>query len=645
MTQLFNESIVDFIDFVTMKYREIAISKCLIATRLLLNEFDEIMCIMKSSTYGSKMANDHHSRVMEANSLCESLINTISGIESSMNKLEDQYEKILEEKVESTLRNLNELLQDVIDTELIETSIGTVQAMAKIESLYERYEKYAQKLTDLIKSCKFLGFSVIIDNSIVNQIDLSLKYRKQLWELTINISKMKDSIGHVEVVKLNISEIDNFIAKHQTTIKTLAKHLPECSRLTDTAAELQTLEQMSPMLKAMVSPYLKQSHIEELSAIYRKFGGESNIERLIEGKVAVGELQSMGLFDVRLDITAIAIRAYHEDYLSTMLRDLKKKWIKVSVPFGPLEQNPDITGITQLNIFYGEVEEGAEILNKILSNKYAKIIFKETEEFKKSIQRAEEIVSKLYGLQTKYCFFESLFASPDMKKQMPTEGQAFDNAAKLFLTNLKKVELKNNALGLHRIHQLEDNIAKLTVAFDSMSATLEKHLDEKRQTFCRLYLLSDSELLDLLSNFYKNVTVFNKYLSKMFDSVATLRVVDDSGEYIINGLQSANNEVIPFEDSPFHSRGSLEEVLEQILNVMRTKIKQLIFKRYNELVDSTRSIDLEKFDFEKPVKDNLNQCTMVSVESYFSQLLINSIGKGEDGFVDSVLDTCLLSKL
>lgn len=628
-----------------MKYREITISRSLINTRLLLNEYDEIMIIMRKSTYGSKMAGEQHSRVTEANVLCEGLINTISAIESSMTKLEDQYEVILTEKVDKTLKNLNDLFQDVIDTELIETGITIDQAMTKMESLYERYNKYSGKLKDLVKSCRFLDFSVLIDTSIVTQIDLSLKYRKMLWQLTREIQELKDSIGHVEVQKLNIAEIDEFIAKNQTTIKTLSKHLPDCDRLSRTTEDLASLEQMSPVLKAMISPYLKASHIDELTEVYNRYAGGSTIEKLIEGNIAVAELEKVRIFDARQDITSISIRAYHEDYLSTMLKDLKRKWTKVNVLFGPLEMNPEITGITSLSSFNAEVEEGTEILNKILSNKYAKIIFKETEEFRLSIQRADEIVKKLYGLQTKYSFFDELFASPDMKKQMMTEGQAFDNAAKLFLANLKKVELKSHALGLHRIHQLEDTLSKLSVAFDGMSSNLENHLNEKRQKFCRLYLMSDSELLDLLSNFYKNVNVFNKYLSKMFDSISSLRVVEDNGEYIINGLQSVNNEVINFEDAPFYSRGSLEEVLDQILTVMRTKMKQLIFKRYNELIESTRSVDIEKYDFERPAKENLNQCTAVSIESYFSQLLINSIGKGEDGFVDSVLDTCLLSML
>lgn len=203
-------------DFVLMKYREIKISRCLINTRLLLNEFDEILTIMKQTSYGSKIASELLSRVVEANMICEQLINTICGVEASLTKLEDKFEIILKEKVEKTTAKLNELLQDVIDPSLMETTMEVSLAEEKIKSLSERFEKYSGKLDDLVQSCKFLQFEIVIDTSLVGQVELCLKYRRMLWELTSDIETLKTSINKTAVKMLPKKDIDEFIGKKQS---------------------------------------------------------------------------------------------------------------------------------------------------------------------------------------------------------------------------------------------------------------------------------------------------------------------------------------------------------------------------------------------------------------------------------------------
>lgn len=421
--------------------------------------------------------------------------------------------------------------------------------------------------------------------------------------------------------------------------------MPESTRLTETNKELNYIEEMSPFFKAIVSPYLKDSHLAELKTVYMKLTDEHTTEKLLEGRITVGEIEKINLESVRQVIIGIANKAYHEDLLLTMLKDLKNKWAKVVVPFSNLEHNPDIMGLSNLQSFYDEVEEGLQTLNKLLSNKYSMIIAKDAEDFQKTLLKSIEIVKRLSTLQAKYVFFDGLFSSPDMKKHMPSEGLLFDTTAKAFLSLLKKVEIKNQVLTLRKLPQIEDSISKLMQTFENLESVLEKYLETVRQKFSRLYLLSDTELLDLLSNFYADISVFNKHLSKMFDSIHAVKVNEDNSDPVVVGFTSFNNESINFPDAPFHSRGSLEDVLDHLLNIMKSRVKQTILKKYEELLDSTRSIDLEKYDFEKFCKDQVLQATLLSTEAYLNQLLVSSIGKGEEGFVDSILETCLLSSI
>lgn len=218
MTQLFNESIVSFEDFVQMKYREIKVSRCLMNTRLLLNEFDEVLTIMKQSSYGNKIAGEWLPKVVEANVLCEQLVNTVCGVEATLTKLEDQFEDILRGKVDKTIGRLNELLQDVIDPSLMEVDLEMAVAQKTMKSLSERFEKYSGRLDDFSKFSQFLGFEIVIDTSLASQVELCLKYRRMLWELTNDIEILKSSINKTMINLIPKKEIDEFIAKKQSTV-------------------------------------------------------------------------------------------------------------------------------------------------------------------------------------------------------------------------------------------------------------------------------------------------------------------------------------------------------------------------------------------------------------------------------------------
>lgn len=643
-SDLFNESIVSFKDFVQMKYKEIRVARQLIDTRILLNEFDEILSVIKANQFGVKNAAEIHPRVFEANLACEGLVTTVSSTDASLTKLEDQFEGILKTKVEKTLDKLNDLLQDTIDPDLLVLTEDTRVPLAKIAELQERFVKQSAKLEELKNSCRFLEFDIVIDSTVVSQIETSLKYRTLLWDLIKDIQKLKKDINHLQIIQIKVDDLDKFIKQKAKNMKSLVKHLPECTSLAHAASELKSIEDFSPFYKSVLSPYLKESHFEELRKIYEQITDKQQAEQIVKGEITLSQLSTFNMSKVRQEVIGVAVRAYHEDMLQSMLKELKAKWNKAVIPFMSLPHNPDIYGLGDLKNLLMELEDGLHSLSKILANKYVGVILKETDDFQKLLTKVHEAISKLNFIQQKYVFFDSMFMSPDMKKQMPSEGVAFDNASKIFLAVLKKVETKPTALTVHRIPQFDDNIGKLQTAFEGLERNLDKHLSLKRQKFTRLYLMSDTELLDMLANFYKNIAVFNQYLCKMFDSVSSIRVVEDSGDAHINGIFSENQELISFPDIAFHSKGSLEDVMTELLSVMQSKVKENIFKKFDDLMEGTKMIDLEKFDMERFCKDSVMQSTLVSLDCYLSQLLVNSIGKGQDGFLESVLDTCLVSK-
>ena len=642
---MFNEPISTLHEFTQMKYRSIKVARCLINVRVILNEFDDYFGVVKNSTYGTKLKTEIITKITDANQACENLINLVCSVESGMTKMEDSYELMLRDKAIKTTDFLEKLYQQIIEPEIMSLDISHIQALDKMTAFQESYQVKADKLRNLGRASTFLRFQETIDMSLIGQIEYALKYRRILWELNRDLVELVDRIRYVEVVKLKIDEIDQFVGVKEQILKSLLKNLPESPCLTSIAEQMKKLSQLSPFMKALVSPYLKENHKEELRKIYQRVCSGETIVMMSSGLVTLAALERLQTDKIRAEVISMSLRAYHEDFLTSKLKELKEKWNHAEVPMDPIEKRTELMGLGNLKKYHEDFADTMQTISKILSNKHVNIIQREAEEFEKNLRRANTIIVRTESLQQRLVFFEDLFGAPDIKKHMVTESVLFDNSSKLLLGVLKRIENRTAVMGIWRVSQIEDHIGKVMTNFDTLQVQVEAHLAAKRQRFSRLYLLNDEELLDLMAQFYKNVNVFNTYLGKMFQAISSIKLVEDNSDHYINGIVSPNGEMVQFAEIPFQSKGALEEVMEQLLLVMRTKIKDLIFKRVEELMETMITTRLEKFELEKFAKENVLQPALIAMDYFLDQLIMSTVGKDEDQAMENILLSCLYSRL
>ena len=643
--ELLGAQVSSLFEYVKLTYHVVKMSRQVVNTKVLLNEFDDIYHAIKQSSIGARLSSDVYQKILDASLLCDNTINKICGIEASLQKVHDGYEKVLKMEIEETIEGLTRLFNEVVDGSLMAVEAGGDESLEALEKLHQRFTQEAEKLDNHFKCSTFLQYDELhVDASITGQIDYNIKYRKLLWQLHRDCVRLADDMRYMDVKRFDIKKIDQFLHAKEPVLKSLVKNLPPSSCLAFISGEFKKLGHVSPLIKAIVSPYLRDSHLEELKKVYARIASPEVTAAILAGSITVGEVERLEVEQVRNEVIAVANKAYHEDFLTNKLKELKVEWAAMQVPMGPMEQRTEFVGMVGVPEFNEKLEDALQTISKILSNKHVTLMQREAEDFQKNLAKIQDIVDRLAQLQAKFLFFDDLFLSPDLKKHLSNESIVFENASKLLLALYRRVESRSNAMGIWRTQQLEDHLAKVTAAFDQLQVNVESHLVQKRQRFGRLYLLTNEEMLDLMGNFYKNTSVFNAYLNKMFDSVSAIKVIEDMGESAICGIVSPNGELMQFSEIPFNSKGALEEVLEQLQTVMKTKIKELIFKRFDELVEGTKNIRLEEFEIDKFAKDNLLQSSLLSVDYFFGQLIVNSVGKGEDGFLDSVLSSTSIGK-
>ena len=308
------------------------------------------------------------------------------------------------------------------------------------------------------------------------------------------------------------------------------KNLPQSTCLSYIIKEMKNIERLSPLVKAVVSPFLKESHIEEMKKVCGTITDEETAMNIVGGSLLVCEMERLEIEKIRPTIISIANKAYHEDFLVNKMKDLRNFWAKVEMPIGPMESRPEYVGTRGVVDFNEILDDALQNVGKVLSNRHVGSIQKETEEFQKNLLRVKDIVDRLALLQAKFEFLDDLFESPDLRKHLPSESSIFETSSKMLLSLFKRVESRGNAMGIWRTAQLEDHLVKVSSSFEGLEVSIRSHLSQKREQFGRLYLQSDSEMLDLIANYHKSAAVFNGYLSILFDSVGSAKITEAMGE-------------------------------------------------------------------------------------------------------------------
>ena len=179
-----------------------------------------------------------------------------------------------------------------------------------------------------------------------------------------------------------------------------------------------------------------------------------------------------------------------------------------------------------------------------------------------TLQRLQDTLDQWGSCQATWQYLEPIFASEDIVKQMPVEGEKFKSVDQMYRSVVDATAKNPSAIQCGRDETRLQSLEAANTLLDEIQRGLQSYLELKRIAFPRFFFLSNDEMLEILSE-TKDPRRVQPHLRKCFegiDSVTFEKNEEDDREYIV-AMNSIEGEEVPFNTfiEPAKANGAVEK--------------------------------------------------------------------------------------
>ena len=209
-------------------------------------------------------------------------------------------------------------------------------------------------------------------------------------------------------------------------------------------------------------------------------------------------LLTKGILDIKDQIRDVSEIATKEVSFEKIILKMKQEWklMKFELVYF---RNTDTYILRDLDPILDKLDEDITKVISIASSPYIKMMENEINQWKNTLQKAQDITELWIKVQKQWQYLQPIFYSEDIIRQMPTEGKKYESVNKVWNLIMNATYLTPTVLDACSYNKLKEQFEQAIETLDSVQKGLNEYLESKRTAFPRFYFLSSEELLSILA--------------------------------------------------------------------------------------------------------------------------------------------------
>ena len=494
-------------------------------------------------------------------------IKPVERVES--NKVKQEADQFNEETVKYQKEFMKCVFFDGDDTTVEKAMEGLAKA-AKDNATKRKAYNQMNHMTDIFDH----EDAVLQSLTILEEMENLVVVMTDLWNVRKGVDEDKDASATLVLDGMDPDAMDDVAKDMQKRMRKLAREVRQTKAFKKLNDIVKDYVNTVPLIATVTHPSMRPRHWDLVKTIT----GKTFTPPYEDKNCTVGDMLALELHLYANEVEELSDQSTKEAKMETQLAELQERWAVVEFF---LDEYQD-TGVFMVKIKDddNEVLENDQLtIQGMMGSRYLSTFEESVLGWQKSLANIADSMVVLNDVQRTWSYLEPLFMkSEEVKKELPEDAKRFarvDVDVKQILKVAAEDKFCKIALNKEGLY---DELERLQSELERCKKALNDFLDAKRRIFARFYFMSESDLLDILSN-GNNPRRIIHHCEKVFLATKVVTFGDDpdggARPQCLNWITSNGIEEVDFE-VPFVLKDNVEIYLQDVHNAMVSTQKKLL---------------------------------------------------------------------
>ena len=473
---------------------------------------------------------------------------------------------------------------------------------------------------------------------------------KQTWDTVNSVNNLFSSWQTILWAAIDTEALLDEVKLMQNQIKRMPRNIRDWGIYKELFAEVNNMAVVLPLVHELHTPSMRDRHWKQLSIITHKHFEKS-------AQFALSDLLALELHNYVDGVTELVEISVKELKVEKKLTAIEDTWITLSLDF-VRHKDTEVYVIGSPDEVLEQLEANQMELQSMASmGKFVDFFRSKVNFWQSNLSIVESVLKLILTCQRGWTSLEAIFlASQDIRAQLPDDTKRFESVDNEFKELMKDAQARPGVVECCSTEGREQSMTSMSKQLEACQKALNEYLDTKKNIFPRFYFVSNTALLDILSN-GNNPPKIMPHLGSIYDGIGSLTFVepeieeDDDDATVMtdevtaakipekaNAMNAKDGETVKFGHD-FKMNGAVENWLNKLTNFMQLTLRNVTENALKEAsnwdVDNLR----EEWLFSFPGQIALLACQVLWTEETTGAL--EEYENGQEDAVKKYLSTCV----